>query len=54
MKGFLNFVEFLIRDFVGVGFAGFEEAEDSFVGDFGEFGLEDREEGRDAFGDFLF
>lgn len=53
MKGFLDFVKLFIGDFVGVGFTGFEKAEDFFVGDFGEFGLEDGEEGRDAFGDFL-
>ncbi len=54
MEGFLDLVEFCVRNFVGVSFAGCEEVEDCAIGDFGEFGLESGEESRDTFGDFLF
>ena len=54
MKGFLDFVKFLVRYFVCVGFASFEKVENLAVGDFSELFLEDGEESRDALGDFLF
>jgi len=49
----LRLVKFVIGDLVGIGFAGFEEIENSLIVDTGESGLEVFKESRDAGSYFL-